>query len=127
MSNGAPMLSVSCDGREFQCVGDASGNPEQGGYDSEYQSNGNPDTGRFIMTPVGWSMPDQAIELNVEQDDWEYLNDKKNSGRDSDWVFYYVNDVTYGARGRMVGKLPWDPMAATGTLSLSGSGKIEKK
>lgn len=126
MSNGAPPLSISCDGREFQCLGDAAGSPEQGGYDSEYASNGDPNTGRFLMTPTGWALPDQAIELNVSQNDWEYLNDKKNSGRDSDWVVTYV-DAIYGARGRMTGKLPWDPMAASATLNLAGPGKIEQK
>ena len=126
MPNGAPPLSISIDGREFQCLNESAGNPEQGGFDSEYQPNGDPSTGRWIVTPTGWSIPDQAIQLDTEQNDWEYLNDKKNALADMDIVITY-QDAIYGGTGRISGKLPWDPMAASGSISLMGSGQLQRQ
>jgi hypothetical protein len=126
MATGAPPISLSVDGREFQCLNESAGNPEQGGYDGEFQSNGAPDTGRLILTPTGWGLADQAIELDVEQKDWEYLNDKKNSGQLLDIVVTYYNAV-YGGRGYITGKLAFDPMAASGSISFMGPGKFEQQ
>lgn len=128
MSNaiGAPPLSISIDGREFQTLNDSAGNPEQGGYDSEFNSNGNPATGRIILTPVGWSLPDQGIVIDSTAGDWEYLNEKKNNATECDIVITY-HDSIYGASGYIVGKLAWTPMAASASISLMGSGKLEQQ
>ncbi len=126
MATGAPPISVSVDGREFQCLNESAGNPEQGGYDGEFQPNGSPKTGRLTLTPVGWSLPDQAIELDISENDWEYLNGKKNSGQILDIVITYYNAI-YGGNGYIVGKLPFDPMAASATVSFGGPGEIEKQ
>lgn len=125
-NNGTPLQSFSVDGREFQATSESNAAPEQGGWDSEYQSNSNPNTGRFIMTPTGWSMPEQSFALDPDQNDWEYLNDKKNAGQDMDLVFTWL-DAIYTGRGRIVGKLPWDSSAASGTVAFMGPGKIKKQ
>ena len=125
MAIGAPPISISIDGREFQCLNESAGNPEQGGYDGEFQSNGSPKTGRLILTPTGWSLADQAIMLDTQQNDWEYLNSKKGR-EDLDVVVTYYNAI-YGGTGSIVGKLPWDPMAASGSISLAGPGEFEKQ
>ncbi len=126
MATGAPPISISIDGREFQCLNESAGNPEQGGYDTEYQSNGAPNTGRAILTPTGWSLPDNAIELDIEQGDWEYLNDKKNSGKILEIVVTYINAIC-GGNGYIVGKLPFDPMAASASISFMGPGEYEQQ
>ena len=126
MAIGAPPISISIDGREFQCLNESAGNPEQGGYDGEFQSNGSPKTGRLIYTPVGWSLPDQGIMIDHAQEDWGYLNEKKNSGQLLDIVVTYYNHIR-GGSGYIVGKLPNDPMAASGSISLAGPGEFEKQ
>lgn len=126
MATGAPPISVSVDGREFQCLGDSAGSPTQGGYTTEFQSNGSPKTGRNILTPVGWTLPDQAIELDHSQGDWEYLNAKKNSGQLLDIVVTYYDHVR-GGSGYITGELPADMMAASASISFSGPGEFTKQ
>lgn len=125
-NNGAPPLSISLNGREFQCVGDSAGSPTQGGYTSEYLPNGDPNTGRYGMTPVPWTLPDQTIALDSDQSDWDFLNELRNSGSDIDVVVTYIDQIR-GGTGRIVNDIPMDPMAASCPISISGSGKFKKQ
>lgn len=124
MTIAAPLLSVSVDGRDFQTDGSGAGTPEQGGYDGEYQSNGNPATGRLVQTPTGWRMNDQGIEIDMSTDDWAYLNDKKNNGVLCEFVFT-SQDVVEAASGYIEGKLTRDPMTSTAALTCAGPGQLE--
>lgn len=126
MATGAPPISLSVDGREFQCLNESAGSPTQGGYSTEFQPNGSYKTGRNILTPVGWSLPDQAIELDHTQGDWEYLNAKKNSGQALDIVVTYYDHIR-GGRGYIVGDLPSDMMAASASISFAGPGDFSKQ
>lgn len=120
---GAPPISVSVDGREFQCLNDSAGNPTQGGYNGEFAPNGSPKTGRLLMTPVGWSLPDQGIAIDAAQKDWDYLNEKKNSGQLLDIVVTYYDEVRSGS-GYITGELPLDKMAGSASLSFGGPGEF---
>lgn len=125
MSIGAPPLSLSFDGREYQTVGDGAGTPEQGGLDNEWAPNGDPTSGRVIQTPTGWRYNDQGIDIDLSTDDWEYLNDKKNNGVIMDIVITWA-DAVYGGRGVIEGKFTLDKMASTASVTLAGPGQLQK-
>lgn len=124
MTIATPPLSISFDGPDYQTVGDGAGTPEQGGYDGEYQSNGSPDTGRLVQTPTGWRLNDQAIEIDLATDQWDYLNDKKNNGIKMEIVITYRDRVLAG-NGYIEGKLTLDPMTSTASVTCAGPGKLE--
>ena len=125
MTIAAPPLSLSLDGREFQTVGDSAGSPKSGGYENEFVPNGNPATGRTIMTPTPWRLPDQGIEVDLSSDDREYLIAKKNNAVQMDCVLVY-RDATLGGTGVLEGELNFDPMTSTVSVTLAGSGELEK-
>ena len=126
MATAAPPLSISFDGREYQTAGDSAGTPTQGGYNNEWQSNGNPATGRVIQTPTGWSLPDNNVQIDLSSDDLEYLENKKNNGILMDIVVTY-QDAIKGGTGVITGDLNFDPMTSTASVSLMGPGKFEKQ
>jgi len=124
---GRPLESVEINGREFQCVGDAAGTRDLGGYSNEYQSNGNPNTGRMIMTPKGWSVPSQGLEIDDAIGDQEYIQSYADSGaKNIDFVFNYGQGVSYQGTGGLVDTLEFDPMTGTMPTAFMGPGKLTK-
>lgn len=127
MANGAPLKSVSFNGREYRCAGDAAGAFKQGGWDGELTPNGDSTTARNILTPVVGNVPDQAVEIDITTDDLEYLISLKNSGaKNIDVVWTYFGDIAYGAACAITGELTYDPMSATAPVSWSWSGEADK-
>lgn len=126
MSNGAPCLSLSIDGREFQCAGEGTAQPVQGGYTGELSPNGNPNTARWKYTPKGWSFPGQTIEIDTANADVDYIEEKISTMADLDIVAYY-NDAILSGRGRVEGDVEWSPDNATATIAFKGPGKYKVK
>jgi hypothetical protein len=122
----APLLSMSFNGREYQCLGDGAGGMKSGGYENEHAPNGNPATGRTIMTPTSWRVPDQGIVIDITTDDFEFLESLKDSGQDIDIVWTFVGDISYGGTGIIEGELSYDPMTASTSITAAGAGKAEK-
>lgn len=123
---GRPLESVSINGREFQCVGDAAATRKLGGYEAEWQSNGNPATGRKILTPVGWNVPGQNLVIDSGLEDQEYVQSFADSATTADFVFNYGGGIVYQGTGTVVEELAFDPMTATMSVSFSGPGKLKQ-
>jgi hypothetical protein len=122
----APLLSMSFNGREYQCLGDGAGGMKAGGYENEHAPNGNPATGRIIMTPTSWRLSDQGIVIDNTTDDFEFLDSLKDSGADIDIVWTFIGDVSYGGTGTIEGELVFDAMTASASVTCAGAGKAEK-
>jgi len=126
-SIGRPLESVSINGREFQTGGDAAATRDLGGFSNEYQSNGNPGTGRIIMTPKGWSIPGQALEIDDDEAAQEYIQSFADSGaKDIDLVFNFGQGTLYQGKGGLVDTMEFDPMTGLMPTSFMGPGKLTK-
>jgi len=123
---GRPLESVAINGREFQCVGDAAGTRKLGGYEAEWQSNGNPATGRKILTPVGWKVSGQNIEIDSAEEAQEYVQSYADSAELVDLVFNYGGGIVYQGTGTIVEALEFDPMTGTMGVSFEGPGKLKQ-
>jgi hypothetical protein len=121
---GRPLESVQINGREFQCVGDAAGTRKRGGYENEWQPNGNQKTGRKVMTPVGWSVAGQNLAIDDAQKDQEYIQAVCDSPEPADFVFNYGQGIRYQGTGTLVDVLEYDPMTATMGTSFMGGGQL---
>lgn len=127
MSIGAPMKTVSFNGREYKCLGDGAGALKQGGYDAERTPNGDGATSRNILTPVNGSVSDQGIEIKIDSDDLAYLIDLKNSGDlNIAVVWTYFGDISYSASCSINGELNYDPMTASTQISWAWDGVADK-
>ena len=60
--------SVTLDGREFPVASDAEAQRKLGGFENEFQANGN-GTGRTIKTRVGWSLSGATISIDDDRGD----------------------------------------------------------
>jgi hypothetical protein len=107
-------------------VHDGAGTPKSGGYENEHAPNGNPGTGRVLMTPTSWRISDQGIVIDQATDDLQFMEALKDSGRDDiDIVWTYVSDISYGAIGCIEGELNYDAMTASASITAAGAGKAE--
>ena len=123
---GRPMETIEMNGRSFQCVGDSAGIRDLGGYTSEWQSNGNPSTGRLIMTPSGWSVSGQPVQIDDSQGDQEFVTSLKNSPNPVDFIFTYGGGIVYAGTGHIVEATEFDAMAASMSLTMRGGGELKK-
>lgn len=122
---GGPPETLSLNGREFRCTGDADVSRELGGHTATYESNGDGST-RKIMVPVPWSLGGVSIEIDSDNSDQEYINDVKNSQDDVDVLISYTDGSSYTARGGIDGEAPYSNSSASATFDLKGPGKLKK-
>ena len=126
MGVGGSMESVSWFGREFAVAADADGNRDLGGFEVEFQSNGNP-TGRFIMTRKGWGMDGLSLSIDDDNGDQEFLQEKINAGKAGPFVATHASGAIYQAVGQLVGELKVSTMNTTAPVAFKGAGKMTKQ
>lgn len=126
MAVGGSLESISIDGRIFAPASDSDSNRKLGGYENEFQSNGN-GTGRFIMTRIGWSISDLNVEIDNDRGDLEFLQETANKKSPSVISATYADGNTYQGSGKIVGEFADSSQSATVPLSLMGPGKLTKQ
>ena len=67
---GGSIEQISLNGRIFAVPADADTGRKLGGFENEYQSNGD-GTGRLIKTRTGWSIDSLLVQIDDTSDDEE--------------------------------------------------------
>ena len=124
-ATGGPPETISIAGREFRCTGDSSPSVQLGGFNNEYQSNGDGST-RTIKTRIPWSISGLEVEVDTENEDFEFLNDVKDGADDVDVVLTYSNGTSYAGTGGIEGDLVNDQSKAAAGFEMKGPGKLKK-
>jgi len=124
---GGSVQSISIGGRIFHAAADSDSNRKLGGFENEFQANGD-GTGRLIKTRVGWMISDLNVEIDDSAGDAEFLQEiADNNSLDNVIAVTYASGVVYQGKGNIVDNLEISSNAATVSLSLSGPGNLEKQ
>lgn len=122
---GGPLETVSIAGREFRCTADSDINRKFGGFENEYQPNGD-GSARMIKTRINWLLGGVGVEIDNDNNDQEYLEAVKDSQDDVDIVATYTDGNSYTGRGNISGELSYSNNSAAASFDLSGPGKLKK-
>lgn len=121
------IVEISIDGRSFKAASDADGSTKYGGIENEFQANGDGETGRLIQTRVGWSLTGVSIAIDDENDDLEYCEEIKRSGRFVPIKAVYADGTVRSGRGNITGELTVSSMSGTADMSFEGAGVFAKQ
>lgn len=120
------MIGISINGREFKFAADADGSTDIGGYENEFQANGDGATGRIIQTAKGWTFSGDA-SIDDDNGDHEFLQDVANSGKFVPIKSTYSDGTIRGGQGNITGAIEVSSMNGTASLTLKGPGKFQKQ
>jgi len=126
-AKGGPIRTVAIGGREFRCPGDATPSIHLGGFTAEYEANGDGKTARKLMTADTWALIGVVLEADIDNGDWEYLEEVKRSQDDADIVATLGSGDDYSGTGGIVGELSYDSSKATVSCDLRGPGELKKQ
>lgn len=124
---GGSIESMILDGRTFPVAADADVQRKLGGYENEFQANGDGATGRLIKTAVGWALDGLTIEIDDDRGDQEFLQGLTDSPDFFSVAITYASGIVYQGTGQIVGENPASSQNATGAISLMGPGKLSKQ
>ncbi len=120
---GGSIEQISLSGRIFSVPADADIGRKLGGFENEFQANGD-GTGRLIKNRMGWSIDGLLVQIDDTSDDEDFLKDLAN---EKDFfavsITYASGDVQQG-EGQIVGENPTASQAATKAISLMGPGEL---
>ena len=126
MSVGGSIQEVSLNGRIFAVAADADSNRKLGGFNNEFQSNGN-GTGRLIKTREGWMLDGLALDTDDIRADHEFLQDLADLKEFFVVLITYVSGVSMQGRGQITGDFQTSSQNATTPVTLNGPGKLTKQ
>lgn len=121
---GGPVQAISIDGREFKVTADADIGRKMGGFENEYQSNGD-GTARLIKKVVPWALGSVTVEIDDDRNDQEYLEDKKDAQKDLDISITMASGKVYAGTGQITGELSVSSANASASFELTGPGKLK--
>lgn len=121
------LVEISIDGRSFKAAADADGSTKFGGYENEYQANGDGETGRLIQTRVGWSLSGVAVAMDDQNGDLEFVEQVKAQGRFVPIKAVYADGTVRSGRGNIIGELAVSSMNGTADMSFSGPGTFSQQ
>lgn len=124
-ATGGPLKTVSINGRPFKFAGDATPSVKLGGHEIAYESNGD-GTARKLFTPVTWSVTGCVVEIDSDNQDFEYLKDAQVSVDDIDISIEYASGLARAGTGGIVGELTEDNSKATASFDLGGPGELKR-
>lgn len=122
---GGPLESVSIAGREFKVTADADVGRKLGGFENEYQSNGD-GSARMIKTRVPWTLGSMTVEIDDDRGDQEFLDQVKDSAADVDISATFISGAVYVGTGNISGEFVANSASASAGFELSGPGKLKK-
>ena len=82
-AGGGPFVKLTIAGRPFKYTADATPSVKRGGFENAYEPNGD-GTARQLKTRVTWAITGNKVEIDNSNDDFEFLNDTKDSATDYD-------------------------------------------
>ena len=121
------LVDFSINGRSFKCAADADGNTDMGGYENEFQANGDGVTGRFIQTAKGWKFSGINFAIDDDNGDQEFLQDVANGGKPVPMKATYSDGTIRGGKGNITGAIEVSSANGTAPLTLEGPGKFQKQ
>ena len=121
------IVEVSVDGRSYKAANDADGATKFGGYENEFQANGDGQTGRLIQTRVGWSFSGAAIAIDDQNGDLEFLENIKALGRFVPIKFVYADGTVRSGSGNITGELAVSSMSGTADVTFEGPGVLQQQ
>jgi hypothetical protein len=123
MATGGSIESVSLAGRIFAVAADADTNRQMGGFNNEYQANGD-GTGRQVKTRVGWSITGLAVVVDDDRGDDEFLQDLQDRKDFYPVAVTYASGAVYQGTGQITGEPTTSSQSTTKPLDLMGPGKL---
>lgn len=121
---GGSIESVSLDGRLFAVAADADSTRKLGGYENEFQPNGDRSTGRVIKSVVGWSVDGLTLSIDDTRGDAEYLQELQDGVDFFPIAVTYASGITYQGTGQIVGETGTSSQNTTGAVALMGPGQL---
>lgn len=127
------LREITLEGRSFKAAADADGSTSYGGYDTEFSSNGDGATGRFIQTAAGWSLSGVDIAVEDGTDDLEFLTDfqtraaRVSGGTGLPIKAVYADGTVRSGGGGITGKIEVSSMSGTASLTFEGAGTFQKQ
>ena len=123
---GGSIESITLDGREFAVAADAEAQRKLGGFENEWQMNGN-GTGRLIKTRVAWSLDGVVIEVDDSRNDQEFIKELTDRNAEFPIAVTYASGITYQGTGQVVGENAASSQSATQAVSLMGPGILTQQ
>lgn len=124
-AGGGPFVKLTIAGRPFKYTADATPSVKRGGFENAYEPNGD-GTARQLKTRVTWAITGNKVEIDNSNDDFEFLNDTKDSATDYDIQVEYADGTVRIGTGNIVGELPEDNTSASATFDVGGPGELKK-
>jgi hypothetical protein len=123
---GGSIESISLSGRGFSVPADVEAQRKLGGFENEVQANGD-GTARHIKTRVPLSIDGLTVEIDDDRGDHEYIQDLADSNSFFVISITFASGITYQGEAQIVGEFQVSSQSTTGTISLSGPGKLTKQ
>jgi hypothetical protein len=123
---GGSIESVSWFGREFAVAADADANKDLGGFEAEDLPNGNGTT-RYTLTRKNWRLEGVALELNDDNGDQEFLQEKIDARQAGPFAVTEAGGQVYQGNGKLVGELRKSTQSVTAPVAFAGGGKLTKQ
>lgn len=123
MPTGGSIESVGLAGRTFAVAADADSNRKLGGWENEYQANGD-GTGRLVKTRVGWQLDGLTLSIDDFRGDHEYLQELANRKDFYAIDITYASGAIYSGRGQITGEMQTASQATTAAVTLQGPGTL---
>lgn len=126
MSVSGSIQDISINGREFAVAADADANMKLGGFENEYQANGN-GTARQVKTRTPWSLTGVAVSIDADQGDLEFLQEIADGNDNVPIAITYASGAVYQGEGSITGEVQESSQNGTATIELGGPGKLTKQ
>lgn len=126
MATGGSIESVGLVGRTFAVASDADSNRKLGGWNNEFQSNGN-GTGRLIKTREGWMLDGLRLAIDDLRSDHEFLQGLADGNDFFAISITYASGATYSGLGQITGDLQTSSQSTTAEVSLMGPGQLKQQ
>ena len=123
---GGSIESITLDGREFTVAADAEAQRKLGGFENEWQMNGN-GTARLIKTRTAWSLDGVVIEVDDSRNDQEFIKELTDRNAEFPIAITYASGLTYQGTGQVIGENAASSQSATQAVSLMGPGILSQQ
>ena len=123
---GGSIESISLDGRSFPVAADADSNRKLGGFENEFQPNGD-GSGRIIKTRVGWMLDGVNIEMDDSRGDHEYVQALADSSDYFPTAITYASGLVYQGLGQFTGEMSTSSQSAMMPIALNGPGNLTQQ
>jgi hypothetical protein len=126
MGTGGSIESISIAGRSYAVAADADAQVKFGGFENEHQANGN-GTARQIKTRVVWAVTGLTLDIDDDNGDHEFLQERADSKRDEVFTITYASGAVYQGTGGPTGEIQKSTQSTTAAVNFTGPGKLTKQ